>query len=278
MIFNTTPFFTPEQRKMIESRSGNPKSIAFPCEETPKSVKHLRDAAPNTGHDLHLNGLPLLVDFIASKRLRVLLLAEYGKFTNVVSSASLMHKPELSDVSVEGTPCTFQYGMSVVVNLRLIKKMCAELCTIRHIDGEVDELVVELEKVLTEHNIKVPDPLPVTRFEEADFKGLLEYCKGCWEEVNIMNLSWIRSNRCIEIALEGLNLSMYEQLLRYNSGILLIKRGYYGLFRDDYTIGDRAFSCTLVMMEDQARIIVEQRKNHKLKDWQIICKALERSI
>lgn len=275
MEFTATPLFTHEQKGMIEARSGNPKSLIFPCTDIPKSITHLRNASPNTGHDLHLNGLPILVDFVSSKRLRVLLLSEYGPFINVVSSASLMHKPELSNLSVEETPCTFRYGMSIVVNLRLIKKMCSELSTIRHIDIEIDEFVEHLEEVLVDNNIKIPDPSPVDRFENAIFTGELEYSKNCWKEVYIETYKHLSCPSCLEVVLVGLNLSMYEQIMRYNSGKLLIKRGYQGLFRRDYKIGDRCFSCTCMILEDQARIIVEQRQTHKLHDWQIICEELK---
>ena len=274
MEFTATPLFTPEQRGMVEARSGNPKSLKFPCEDAPKSVPHLRNAAPNTGHDLHLNGLPLLVDFVASKRLRVLLLAQYGRFIHVVSSASLMHKPELSDTSVGDTPSTFRYGMSVMINLRLVKKMYAELCTIRHIDEEIDEWVEGLGKILIEYGIKLPEPLVVNAFEEACFcleKEDRAMLKAACEKVSGFQFDILKLN------IYNFNLSMYEQFLRYTSGTLFIP-DYSGMFQKDYKIGDRFFCFAALMTKEQAQIIVEQRKTHKLADWKVICEQLESCI
>jgi len=276
MIFKATPLFTPEQREMIETRSGNPKSLTFPCDVTPKSVKHLRNADPNTGHDLHLNGLPLLVDFVASKRLRVLLLARYGKFIDVVSSASLMHRPDLSDTSVDDTPSTFRYGMSVMMNLRIIKKMCAELCTIRHIDEEIDEFVIEIEKTLIDYGVTIPEPLPVETFENAQFKlekaeNKQRFIVGCGRE-----FEW--QYDFLKLNIWFTNLSIYEQLLRYNSGILIPNPDYDALFQKDYKIGGRFFCFAVLMTKEQAQIIINQRENHKLEDWRVICANLKDAL
>ena len=269
MEFTVTPLFTPEQREMIEARSGNPKSLTFPCEDTPKSVTHLRNAAPNTGHDLHLNGLSVLVDLVVSKRLRVILLYRYGKYLNVVSSASLMHCPSLVSEPIEEVNASFQYGISIMMNLRVMKKMCAELSTIRHLDAEIDDFVTNLEDTLEVNGVQKPQPIVVREFEYLR-------CTGTGTPVHFRRLYVSIDDRSNTLSMTGLSLIILEQFLRYSSGIIHHKLHLNGVFNPSCLIGGRHFSLVSALTKEQAEIIIKQRKGHKMEDWAIIYDALNR--
>jgi hypothetical protein len=254
--------------KDLQARAGNCKSLDFPCTLTPKSISALKNAPSYSGHDLILNGGYYLLDVVISKPFRILLLVNYGKYIDVVSSCSLMHKPEIaSGVAIEDVYPNFAYGISFVMNLRLIKRIVSDLWGTMGADSELASFVIMLSTILINEGIAIPDGAPSRRIKEQATSML--YIPGlvitAEDGYNTFSL------KC--------DLILAEQFLRYSNDIMItnkdevVKRAYGA-----YRLGQTCIHIKGVISDDQLRTIRKQRANHKLKEWHRICKAIDEHL
>ena len=140
------------------ARAGNPKSISFPCEQSPKAIDKLAQAESGSGHDCFLKGIVVYIDWNINKIIREQLL-RYN-FINVISSQSLMHcfedfKKEgvipQEVESVDDLPLSFAYGISFQTNYLQLKTIYKQRKTHKRKEWQV--FCAALEKLPESHFI-----------------------------------------------------------------------------------------------------------------------------
>jgi hypothetical protein len=269
MFFKYEVINSNENIKGIRQRCGNCKSSTFPCSTVPKSIGNLWNSPSYTGHDLNLGSIFIMVDTEISKPLRIALLAHYGKYINVVSSASSMHRPDLFDGDIDNLPSHTTYGISFVVNLRLIKRIVPELNIPDNADVSIElkeELHVfihNLKEILTHFKIAIPATITAPLLSNSGTNGMLHFSV---RPIFINTYSFILHT----------NLIIAEQFLRYTDGLLLACP--YRVVSAAYSCeswGDDSIAIGGVMSKKQATTMYNQRKNHKRHEWGIICNELK---
>jgi len=267
----------------IQERAGNCKSLLFPCKTAPKSINSLIHADPYSGHDLITNGQYILIDCCISKPLRIFLLLNYGQYIDVLSSQSLMHKPELAHTALENVSKTFTYGLSVSVNLRLIKRIYSDLSFIISINRleesnleqyqEICAFNKNLENIISHFKIPLPKahPNPNDELDEniTPAKNTKFYFKI---------LKSTKFNDILKFKMTT-NLIILEQFLRYTSDILFDNK--QDIIKQVYTRCDSLTSNQIniqgLFSIEQLKIIYNQRKNHKRLEWKYICNYISKS-
>lgn len=249
---------TQDQTKELLALAGNSKSINFPCKDIPKVITNLMDSNPYSGHDLVLGLIPVLINTEITKPFRTLLLFLYGKYINL-SSQSLMHK-NLTNLPLNQIPSSFSYGLSIMTNIRLLKRMVADLQNFLHIQ-EIHDFTLTLSLYLT-------DELGLKEPQKSNLE--IDFIHSTGEQsITIYPIS-----NYYEIHFNSFDLSFIEQLLRYTSGTLFTKIEEVDSLFSDYYITDNKVSLVGLFTKQQIKTIIEQRKNHKLLQWRMVCDEL----
>lgn len=253
---------TQEQTQSLLALAGNSKSFDFPCRTIPKAITSLMDSEPYTGHDLVLGLIPVLINAELTKPFRTFLLFLYGRHLNI-SSQSLMHK-NLANLPLNQIPSSFAYGLSIVTNLRLLKRMVADLQNFLHIQ-EIHDFTLTLSLYLT-------DTLGMVEPKKSNL--ILDYLHSDGtQDLRIYPIS-----NYYEIHFLSFDISFIEQLLRYTSNTLFTKIEHPNNLFSDYYITDNKISLVGLFTKQQIKTIVEQRRNHKLPQWRRVCEEFESRI
>lgn len=254
----------------VKKRAGNCKSDKFPCESIPKSLNTLWDAEPYTGHDLNLGSVFILIDTEMSKPLRILLLAHYGKYINVVSSASSMHRSDLFEGSVDDQSIDIQYGISFIANLRLIKRIISDLSEPEKgnhkLVAEIKVFLKYCKDILNHFKIKIP----------VNNKAISIGCVSPRWRALAVSCSKVDDVLKLEI---DTNIIICEQLLRYTNDMMILnKKEIVDSVYNASNWGEYRIKIELLASRIQLETIYNQRKNHKRKEWSVICREIERKL
>jgi len=244
--------------------AGNSKSFDYPCQNVPKAIDNLIQSEPYSGHDLVTGLLPVLVNCELSKPERCLLLFNYGKYMNV-SSQSLMHR-NLANLPLEEVDTSFSYGFSFVANVRLFKRMLMDFpITGQENNKGLDDLLTSISEFLRSHF-----DININHVENDSFN----YFKhdGVSFQINSRKVN----KNAWYIRFNGFDLSFIEQLLRYSSGTVWTGLGK-NLFRKG-KITDTQYGVEGVFTLKQIQVIISQRINHKLPQWQLVCEKLKELV
>ena len=265
--------------KELFALAGNSKSMEYPCTTIPKALNQLISAEPYTGHDLVLGLIPVLVNCEISKPMRILLLFLYGKYMNI-SSQSLMHR-DLANKPLSEIDSDFAYGFSFTTNLRLLKRMVADLQNWTNIQ-EVHDFVLTISLYLNDLGITDPQKteLSINFIKEEDYPDIENLCDPedlCSPE-GIESPIISHMGYYFEAKFLNYDLSMIEQLLRYTSGALFIRMDNPDRLFQNYKLTDKRVSVVGLFTEDQLKTIVKQRSNHKLKQWHGICDEIREML
>jgi len=269
MYFKYEIINTKENIEGVKQRCGNCKSSVFPCPTVPKSINALWNAEPHSGHDLNTGSIFVLIDTEISKPLRVALLAHYSKYINVVSSASSMHRPDLFEGAIDNLPAHTAYGISFVVNLRLIKRIVSELSIPDNanvsieLKEELHVFIHNLKEILTSFGIKLPATIAIPLLSNPTTNGMLHFSVR-----SILSTTYV--------FILHTNLIIAEQFLRYTDGLLLTNPRI--VMANAYSCeswADDSIAIEGVMSKKQATTIYNQRKTHKRQEWRAICDELK---
>lgn len=271
MFFKWETINSDENIEGVKQRAGNCKSSVFPCDTTPKSISSLWNAEPYTGHDLNTGSIFVLIDTEISKPLRIALLALYGKYINVTSSASSMHRPDLFEGAIDNLPSHTTYGISFVVNLRLIKRIITDFSftfppnsVSMELEEELHVFIHNFKEILTHFNISIPETNPIVCLSKISTNGMFHFSV---RPIFLNTYAFILHT----------NLIIAEQFLRYTDGLLLACP--HKVVFDAYTCeswGDDSIAIEGMMSKKQALTIYNQRKSHKRCEWGVICGAIKK--
>ena len=280
-----------EERNVILSRAGNCKSDNFPCEVQPKGLASLVGSKAYTGHDVVLNGLYMLLDVEISKPFRCALLMKYGKYIDVVSSASSMHRPDLLEANlldvtncktdVENISNSTRYGISFSINFRLAKRILSDLegkySYWSHLGEEVEEFKEVIKQVLRQGCPFAEAVISKPELPTDSTKDLIAFYPAYGEPIGATEFYLNEGDPHHHAGdfLISTNLIILEQFLRYTDGILLSPFSVDEAIRELIAHKYSAWGTTRILLEgyitlEQLQTIKAQRATHKRREWRVV--------